>query len=122
MKYLSSLNSVGESWICSPSRQTSWLSSSSSRSANLSLGVGSAPSPLVRQHHVEHDEVGPVTLRGLYRLGSGCRRDDVETRVAQARGQQLEDVRLVLDDEQLRIRSLPRIGQRFHAVYCRLSR
>ena len=40
----------------------------------------------VRQHHVEHDEVGTVALSGLDRLGSGCRRDDVETRVAQAGG------------------------------------
>ena len=28
----------------------------------------------VRQHHVQHDQVRPVTLSGLYRLGSGCRR------------------------------------------------
>ena len=69
----------------------------------------------VGQHHVEHDEVGAVALSGLYRLGSGGCRDDVETRVTQAGRQQLKDVRLVLDDEQPRIRSLPRIGQRVHS-------
>src|SRR6516165_450017 len=49
MKYLSSLNSVGESCTGWPERHTSWLSSSSSRSANFSRGVGSAPSPRVRR-------------------------------------------------------------------------
>jgi hypothetical protein len=69
----------------------------------------------VGQHHVEHDEVRAVALSGLYRLGSGGRRNDVETRVAQAGGQQLKDVRLVLDHEQPGIRSLARIGQRVHS-------
>jgi hypothetical protein len=60
-----------------------------------------------------------VALSRLYRLSSGCRSDDIETRVAQAGGQQLKDVRLVFDDEEPGIRSLPRIGQRVHTVYCR---
>ena len=58
-----------------------------------------------------------MALSRLHRLGSGGRRDDVETGVAQAGGQQLKDVRLVFDDEQPGIRSRPRIGQRVHTVY-----
>jgi hypothetical protein len=59
-----------------------------------------------------------VALSRLYRLGPGCRRNDVETRVAQAGGQQLKDVGLVFDYEEPGIRSLSRIGQRVHALYC----
>ena len=65
MKYLSSLNSVGESWICSPPRHTSWLSSSSSRSANVSRGVGSTPSPLVRRSTARILAMTSSRLNGL---------------------------------------------------------
>jgi hypothetical protein len=57
----------------------------------------------VGQHDVEHDEIGPVPLRGLHRLVSRRRGDHLETRVPQAGRQQFQDVRLVLDHEQPRI-------------------
>jgi hypothetical protein len=52
----------------------------------------------VGQHHVEHDQVRPVPLRGLHRLGAGGRGDHLEAGVTEARREELEDVRLVFDD------------------------
>ena len=73
----------------------------------------------VREHDVKHDEVGPVPLRGLHGLGTRRGGDDVESGVPQAGGEQFQDVRLVLDDEQPGIRSQPFIaGQHLHAQYC----
>jgi hypothetical protein len=68
--------------------------------------------PPPRSHHVEHDQVRPVPLGGLDRLGAAGRGDHVEARVAQARREELEDVRLILDDQQPRVSLLPCIGAR----------
>ena len=55
-----------------------------------------------------------VATRRLYRFRPGGGGDHLEPGITQAGGQQLKDVRLVFDDEQPGIRSLPRIGQRVH--------
>jgi len=54
----------------------------------------------VREHHIEHDEVGTVPLSGLDCLAAGCRGDHLEAGITQAGGQQLQDVGLILDDQQ----------------------
>ncbi len=74
----------------------------------------------VGQHHIEHDEVGAVPLRGLYCLAAGRRGDHLETGVAQAGGQQLQDVGLILNDQQPGIRGAGSVrGLAVHGLYCR---
>jgi hypothetical protein len=64
----------------------------------------------VGQHDVEHDQVRTVPLGGLHGLGARGRGDHVEARVPQAGRQQLQDVRLILDNKQPGVRPLLLIG------------
>src|SRR5205814_2513675 len=64
----------------------------------------------VGEHHVEHHEIGALLPGHLYRLGPVRRGAYRETGEAQGGGQQLEDIRIVLDHEQPRL-TLRRTGQ-----------
>jgi hypothetical protein len=64
----------------------------------------------VGQHDVEHDEIRPVAARRLHRLRAGRGGDHLKSGIAQAGGQQLEDVRLILHNEQPGIMPLPPVG------------
>jgi hypothetical protein len=66
----------------------------------------------IGQHHVEHDEIGPVPLRGLDRLAPAGGGEHIEPGVAKAGGQQLKDVGLVLDNEKPGSRLGPPINRR----------
>jgi hypothetical protein len=54
----------------------------------------------VGQHHVEKHQVRTVAAGGVDRIHPGGRRRHREARVAQAGGEQLDDVRLVVDHQQ----------------------
>jgi hypothetical protein len=56
----------------------------------------------VRQHHVQHDQVGPKRLRGAYRRAAVGRALDLEPLVAKHGRDQLGDALLVVDDEHAR--------------------
>jgi hypothetical protein len=60
----------------------------------------------VRQHHVEHDEVGLELRDGRERLASGARLLDVVALVAERRRDGVDDRRLVVDDEDPLLRCL----------------
>ena len=53
----------------------------------------------VGQHDVEHDEMRPERAHLLERLGAGARHPDLIALEGQRGGQQVGDVRLVVDDE-----------------------
>jgi hypothetical protein len=56
------------------------------------------------QHHVEHHQVGPEVGHGGERLGAGARGRDLEALEAQRHGDDVDDVRLVVDDEDAGLR------------------
>jgi hypothetical protein len=64
----------------------------------------------VGQHDVEQHQVGVVALGGLDGLVAGGGGHDLEAREAQAGGQQLDDVGLVVDHEQPRLGRAPTGG------------
>ena len=55
----------------------------------------------VRQHDVQHGEVGGVQLGGGQGVAAVAGRDHFEAGEAQGRGQQLADVGFIIDNEQL---------------------
>jgi len=67
------------------------------------LALPQAPGDLepveVREHHVQHHEVGPLAADGVERRPARRHPVDVEAVVAEAHGDELGDVLLVVDDE-----------------------
>ena len=64
------------------------------------------PAVEVREHHVEHEQIRIELARQLQRLPSGACRAYVEPDEAQAGGQEVSDVGLVVDDEQSGLRGV----------------
>jgi hypothetical protein len=67
----------------------------------------------VGQHHVQHDQVGPVPPHRPQRLQPAGGRGHLEPGQAQAGREQLEDVGLVLDHQQPGLR--PRLAHARHS-------